>query len=221
MGVVEVPEVGQRPGQVAVRAGLFRGVARPAGRGQRGPPGLGLVVPAALPVQEDEQRPRQMADVPVEHEFGGELQGGEERGALGRGPGQRLVGCGESGDGHPRAGRAGRHGLDVPVEVPRGGVRGVHVVVDDAVPRGLPVGVDGLAEFGRVGAQQVVAGVAARGVLGQQVGTGQVGQRNPHPRGRDAREAGGGADRALGAGMQPGHQPEQPRRRLVERVVRP
>lgn len=85
MGVVEAAQISQRPGQVAERAALFPRVALPPGGGHGGPLGLGPVVPAAPPVQEEGQRPRHVADVPVKAKVGGEAQGGEQGRARSRG----------------------------------------------------------------------------------------------------------------------------------------
>ncbi|WP_407941382.1 hypothetical protein [Nonomuraea cypriaca] len=158
----------------------------------------------------------------VKPQVGGQIEGGEQGGTLVREPGHRLVRPGEARHADARAGRGEGDGLDTPVQVRHGGKCGMDVVVQDAVPRGVPVRVAGLAEFGGVRAQQVVARVLARGVLGEQVGAGQLGQRCPYPRDWDAHQAGGGVDRAAGTGMQPGDQPERPGRRLVrEGLVRP
>jgi hypothetical protein len=65
-----------------------------------------------------------------------------------------------------------------------------------------------------------VEGIAAGGVLGDQVRAGELGQQRPHLRDRDASEAGGGAGREVGAGVEP-EQPEQLRRASAEGVVGP
>jgi hypothetical protein len=100
VGVVEAAEIGQRKGQVAVRASLFHRVAEPFCGGHGGPLRLGPVVPVAPPVQEDEQRQRQMADVPVEAKAGREFERGEKGRPLGGEPCRRLVGSGERDRGH-------------------------------------------------------------------------------------------------------------------------
>ncbi len=58
-----------------------------------------------------------------------------------------------------------------------GRVRGVQVVVEYPAERGVPVavGLDTVGEFGGVGAEQVVEGVPAGGVLREQPGADQLG----------------------------------------------
>ncbi|WP_149263307.1 hypothetical protein [Actinomadura sp. K4S16] len=52
--------------EMAVRAGLRRCVGQPSRGAQRGPVGRGAIVPAATPVEEDRERPGQLAGVAVQ-----------------------------------------------------------------------------------------------------------------------------------------------------------
>jgi len=93
----------------------------------------------------------------------------------GRGEGDRLLGWGQQVAG-------GGGGVQVVVEDP----------ADGGVAAGLAAGVVGL--LGGVGAQQVVEGVPAGDVLGDQVGAGQLAQQGAGLVLGAAGETGGGGD---------------------------
>jgi hypothetical protein len=99
---------------------------------------------------------------------------------------------------------------------------GVQVVVEDAmhcsVAHVLAVARVGL--LGGVGTEQVVEGVPARGVLGEQVRAGQLGQRSAGPVWRDRGQARRGGAGDIGARMQ-AQQPEHPRRVVAQGAVGP
>jgi hypothetical protein len=80
VGLLEAAKVGQGDGQVAVGAGLLRRVAQPAGSGQPAPLGFDTVVPAAVPVQDVEQRARQVADLSVVAVVGGAFRAASRAG---------------------------------------------------------------------------------------------------------------------------------------------
>ena len=89
--------------------------------------------------------------------------------------------------------------------------------------RGRPpvgVAVVGVGALGSVGAQQVVEGEPARGLLGQQVRPGQLGQRGTGLAQRNPGHAGRGGSGDVWAGVQ-AQQPEHPRRGSVELLVGP
>src|SRR5439155_22869821 len=103
-----------------------------------------------------------------------------------------------------------------------GGVGGVQVVVENPVGGVVARlrGVGGVRELARVRPQQVVQGIAARDVLGEQVGTDEFGQQRAYPLDRYRREAGRGGRGEVRPGVQP-EQPEQPGRVGRQRLVRP
>src|SRR5207253_5338923 len=107
-------------------------------------------------------------------------------------------------------------------EGPGRGVRRVEVVVEEAQERlalfGTGVHLPG--EFGRVGTQQVVEGEPAGRRLGDQVSLHQFGQGRLGRYRRDADEARDGGERDVRA-RGPAQEPEQPRRRRAQRLVRP
>ena len=74
--------------------------------------------------------------------------------------------------------------------------------------------------LGGVGAQQIVGGVPAGNVLGDQVRADKFAQQAASRRFSYCGEAGGGGDADVGAGMQ-AQQPEQLRRRGAELLVGP
>src|SRR4029453_15524033 len=128
------------------------------------------------------------------------------------------AGGGEGWGGGGGGGDRGAWGVEESV----GGVGGVEVVVEEAVGGGvaLRVGVVGVGEVGGVGAEQVVQGVAAGGVLGDQVRAGEFGQQPARFARGLAGEAGRGGGGDVGAGVQ-AEQPEQPGRRWGEGGVGP
>jgi hypothetical protein len=110
----------------------------------------------------------------------------------------------------------------VRVQQPVDRVGGVEVVVQCPVHGGVPlgVGVDEVRLFGRVGAEEVVEGVPAGGVLDDEVGPGQLGEQRPHRADRETGQAGRRVRGDVGAGVQP-EQPEQSRRLLAQLEVGP
>jgi hypothetical protein len=79
----------------------------------------------------------------------------------------------------------------------------VQVVVQQSGGRGVAVlvGVEGVGEFGGVGAQQVVEDVPAGDVFGEQTRPGQLGQQPPGLRFRVGGEVGGGGGVDVWAGV--------------------
>ena len=97
---------------------------------------------------------------------------------LGGEPGHRLVPAAEVLGRDAGLGLREGDGLPVPVQQQVPAVGGLEVVVEQPEGRRSPVGVAvlGVGQLAGVGAQQVMDGVAARGVLADQVRTGQLGQ---------------------------------------------
>jgi len=125
------------------------------------------------------------------------------------------IGPGSGGEGGAGPGRGEDHRLPGRVQQAGGAASGMQVVVEcpagGGVPVGLAAGVAGL--LGGVGAQQIVEGVPAGDVLGQQAGAGQPGQCLAGLVCGDGGQAGGGGGGDIGSGVQ-AQQPEHPRRRL-------
>jgi hypothetical protein len=115
----------------------------------------------------------------VEPGSGGERDGGEQDLMFCLEPGQGLPTIGGLADGGASPGRGKDHRLLGRVQNAGGAGGGVQVVVehpaDGGVAVGGAVGVAGL--LGGVGAQQVMQGVPAGHVLGDQVRAGQLAQQ--------------------------------------------
>jgi hypothetical protein len=94
MRVVVAAQVGVSEAEVAVRPGLGAAVAELPRGVQGGVVGGGPVLPVPLPVEEDVQRPGQLAGVAVVPVAGGLLDGREQHAVLGGEPGHRQVGAG-------------------------------------------------------------------------------------------------------------------------------
>jgi hypothetical protein len=178
-GLIMVAEVGARVCQAAAGEGLRGGVAQAGRGGQRRALNRGPFLPVPAGMQEGIHGPRELPCVSVEPGSGGEGHGGEQDLALLLEPGQSLPvigglpgsgagpGWGEGGSlpgWDQQAGGAGG-GVQVVVEDPAGGLASV----------GVAVGVAGL--LGGVSAQQVVEGVPARDMLGDQVRARQLAQQ--------------------------------------------
>jgi hypothetical protein len=91
---VVAAQVGVSEAEVAVRPGLGAAVAELPRGVQGGVVGGGPVLPVPLPVEEDVQRPGQLAGVAVVPVAGGLLDGREQHAVLGGEPGHRQVGAG-------------------------------------------------------------------------------------------------------------------------------
>jgi hypothetical protein len=144
--------------------------------------------------------------------LGGEGGSGEKDLVLGLEPGHCLLVFGGPLRSGARPGRGEGDRLTHRVQQGGSPVGGVQVVVegpaDGFAPFGLGVGVTGLG--GGVSPEQVVEGVPAGGVLGDQVDSGQLAQQPAGLGLACSSEAGGGWDGDVGAGVQ-AEQPEHPR----------
>lgn len=111
-----------------------------------------------------------------------------------------------------------------PVGIQRFGrqVRAVGVMLEHPDGRGVPHagGLGGRGQLRRVGAQQVVEGVAARHALGHQMRGGEFPQQGPGPLKRCRRKARRGRDGDIRTAMQ-AQQPEKPCRVGAEGAIRP
>src|SRR5262249_11421087 len=176
VGVVEAaqPDIGES--EVAVGVSLCRLVGQPPGGGHCGALDGGVVVPVPPPVEEGPQGPGQLPGVGVEAGGGGVVDGGQQHGTLRGEPGHGLPMVGEVFGGDPRLGGIEGERVLGRGQQPVGGVGGVQVVVKEAVggAAALLVGIGGVGQVGGVGTQQVMEGVPAGGVLGEQAGPGQL-----------------------------------------------
>jgi hypothetical protein len=120
--------------------------------------GDGLVVPEPAPVEIRGQRPPELPRPDIRAGGGGVVDRGEQHRALRREPGESLGPVGEELRTHPRQGRPKGDRITRRVQQPVRRVRRVQVMVQQTVARfaALLVGVGGVAEFGRVRAEQVV-----------------------------------------------------------------
>ena len=174
--LIEAPPPGIAKGEAMQGVGLPDLVAEAARGGQGGVMSRDLLGPEPLPEQERPEDPRQLPGLRVEAGRGGLRDGGEQHRTLGGEPGQRAVVARDVL--RDDAGLRRRQGDRLPVHVlvhqQDGGVRGVQVVVEYPVHRRAPrvVAVPGPGLLGGVGAQQVVEGIPAGDVLGQQVRAG-------------------------------------------------
>ena len=177
--LIIVAEVGAGGRQEAAGYGLRGGVAQAGRGGQRRALGRGPFLPVPAALQEGRHGPGELPGVAVEPGPGGEGDGGEQDLVLGLEPGQGLPVIGGLLGGGAGPGRGEGDRLLGWVQQAGGAGGGVQVVVehpaDGGVALGLAVGVAGL--LGGVGAQQVVEGVPAGDVLGDQVRAGQLAQQ--------------------------------------------
>jgi hypothetical protein len=151
-------------------------IVRLAGRLQPGALGQGMVLPGSAAQEEGAERPRELPGVGIETGVASQPHGGEQPGVLGAEPVRRLLSGGELARDDPGLGRAQRERVEERFHQHRGLAGGVQVVVEDAT-HGRVAGVlavVGQGLFGRVGTEQVVAGVPPGGVLGEQVRLGQL-----------------------------------------------
>jgi hypothetical protein len=116
--------------------------------------------------------------------------------------------------------RGGREHVRHRVDQLRDGVRGVQVMIEEPVQRGVarPVSLVAARQLRGVGAEQVVERVPAGSVLGDQVRPGELAQQDPCLLSRDAGQAGRGARGDIGARMQ-SEQPEHPGGTGAQRAV--
>ncbi|GIF68464.1 hypothetical protein Ais01nite_64990 [Asanoa ishikariensis] len=220
--LVELTPAGVREPQAAPRGRFRDRIGQPSRRSQRGPLGGHQVLPATVPVQIVRQRPRHFPGLDLVTCGVRELDGVQQVGVFGPEPGQRLFRAVEAlrRDTLGRRRRAVR--VPMRVQPQRRGVGGVEVVVDQPALGGQPELLDRwvAGQLTGVRPQQVVTGVPAGQVLGEQVRAGQL-QEQPARGGRvDAGEAAQGRCADVRAGMD-AEQAEQFGRRRAQRAVRP
>ena len=213
--VVGQPDAGGGDGPAG--RGLPGHVTQAGRGGQRGALGSGPFVPVPAAVQELGHRPGQYPGAGIAAGIGGQADTAEEDLVLCFEPGQCLLVAVEAPGNDARAGRGERrHRHAMGVEQQGGGMAGVQVVVEHALDGGLAPGFwfvpGGL--LGGVGAQQIVQAVAARDMLGGQVGHGQRVQRCPRAVVPGAQQGGCRRDADVGAGVD-AEQPEHLRGRLA------
>ena len=205
-----------------VRVGQGERVVQPGSRGQRDLLGRGVVLLTAAPVEERAERPGDLPGVGVEVAGVGEGDQREQHRDLGVEPGHRLVFVGHVGGQHARLRPGQLQRRPERAEPVRGCHRGVQVVVQHPVRRGLALGLRvvlfGLV--GRVRTEQVVEREPGRQVLGHHVGPGQLAQRGARGGPRHPGQAGRRRQRDVRARVH-AEQAEQPRRGLGELVVGP
>jgi hypothetical protein len=215
------PGVGMADSQVSV--GLSPPVGVVIRGGQRGFMGSGEVVPVSLPFEECHQHVRELPRMGVVAGVGGQLDDAQQHGIFGcePGPGGRVIG------GllwrHPPPRRSqGDVLLLVGIGLLPGCLCAMHVVIQNPLLCCLLIcdGVVGVRLVGGVGAEKVVEGEPARGVLGDEVGTVEFGQHLAGVGERDGGQAGSRGRGDVGPGMQ-AEQPEQPRCRVAELPVGP
>jgi len=222
VGVVEAAGPGVAQGETVPGVGLPGHVAYPAGGGQRGVLGPGVVRPGSAADEGRAQHPGELPCAGAVARVGGELDSSEQHGVLGAEPGHRALGRAGLARADPRL--SWRHGgrLEVRIDQHRCVPGGVQVVVEEAMHGRVPdlLAVVRLGLLGGIGAEQVVEGVAAGRLLGEQVRAGQLGQRRAGPVRLDRGEAGRGGEADVRPRVQ-AQQPEQPRRGGAQRAVGP
>ena len=179
MGQVVPGKLRVRPRKDAVSGGLAPDLTEARRRIQPVARDAGQLMPVAAGIQVVPDGQGKLPGVALEPGPGGQGGGGEQDVMFGLEPGQGLplghkVLAGDArlrrGDAQRRMRRIDQHG---------GGVSGVQVVVqrpaDGRPPGGIAV--EGAGLLGGVGAQQVMEGVTAGGVLGDQVRAGKFGQQ--------------------------------------------
>ena len=177
-------------------ARLPSGVAGVPGGVQAGLARCVQLVPQPAPQQVTAQGPDQLPGMCAEPGSGGTVDGGQQRRVFCGKPAECVLGGGELVHDDPRLCRAQREWIKIWCHHRRGAVPGVQIVVQHPADGRVTVLVrihhEGL--FGGVCAQQVVEGIAARGVLRQQMRASKLGQQSAGPPWRD-----GGAALARGA----------------------
>jgi hypothetical protein len=164
-----------RPGVAgtdAVQAVRLPGsVAGPAGGGQAGPACRLQLCPEPTPQLVGSQHPGELPGGHAGVARGGTVNGGQQRGVLGGEPSQRVIGSGQLGHGDSRLRRGQVQRVKIGHHQRQSTVPGVQVMVKNPVAGRRPGGVrhQRVHLFGGVGAQQIVSGIPARAVLGEQV----------------------------------------------------
>ena len=150
-----------------------------AGGIQRGALDVGQRPPVRLPVKEGGDGRSELPGMGVEAPDGGLLDEGKQHTVFGGEPGQRLPVVREFLGAGARLGGRQLDRVRLGGQQYVGGTGGMQVVVEHPMRCRAPVGVGlfAVGQFGGVVAKEVMEGVPARGVLGEQVRADQFGQQ--------------------------------------------
>jgi hypothetical protein len=197
-------------------------VTGPAGGGQGRALGQGPVVQVPAPVEVRHECPGQLPRVLAQAAVHGLSDRGNQRRMLGLEPRERLRVVGRRFRAHSLRGGRQVNRPAPRIKVLASRVGGVQVVIQNPLNRRMAdcLAVNGVGEFGRVGTQQVVAGVPAEPVLGEQAGSRQFAESGPGPPPGNPGHARGGRQRYVRTDMN-AEQAEHRRGRRAQTAVGP